>query len=211
MGDTIDLGSSSNAFVNAERGGMSIQLGSSGADTIYALADANQPTSGAGHDTIMAYSGGTASAEIILARGDKVDLTGGLGNATINALAGNDTVTLGSGAATVFAAQGDTVTAGAGTSTIVVGSGGVQVSLPGGHGAATIGDVGISGNDTVTGFTPGQDLVFFSGQSNSPGGTRDQVIAAQTHPTAASTVLAFPDGTTITLVGITNVDQTFFK
>ena len=44
MGETIDLGSSSNAFVSAERGGMSIRLGSSGADTIYALADANQPS-----------------------------------------------------------------------------------------------------------------------------------------------------------------------
>ena len=68
-----------------------------------------------------------------------------------------------------------------------------------------------TGTDTVMGFTPGQDLIFFSGQNNSPGGTRDQVIAAQTHPTAASTVLAFPDGTMMTLVGITNVDQTFFK
>ena len=89
------------------------------------------------------------------------------------------------------------MTAGAGSSIIIVGSGSVQVSLPGGHGAATIGDVGISGSDTVMGFTPGQDLIFFSGQNNSPGGIRDQVIAAQTHPTAASTVLAFPDGSTI--------------
>ena len=145
------------------------------------------------------------------AQGDRVDLTGALGNATINALAGNDTVTLGSGMATVFAAQGDTVTAGAGSSTILVGSGAVDISLPGGHGAAQIGDVGTAGTDTVTGFTQGQDLIFFSGQSNSPGGTRDQVIAAQQHPTANTTILTFPDGTTMTLVGITNVDQTFFK
>ena len=70
---------------------------------------------------------------------------------------------------------------------------------------------GTAGTDTVTGFTQGQDLIFFSGQSNSPGGTRDQVIAAQQHPSANTTVLTFPDGTTMTLVGITNVDQTFFK
>src|ERR1041384_3864088 len=107
-----------------------------------------QGSSGVGGDTITAVAGGTASANVILASGDRVDLTGGLGNATINALAGNDNVTLGSGMATVFAAQGDTVTAGAGASTILVGSGAVNISLPGGHGAATIGDVGMTGTET---------------------------------------------------------------
>jgi Ca2+-binding RTX toxin-like protein len=206
-GDTISTGSSSNAFIAGQAGNMSIQIGSSGSATIYDV----QGSSGVGGDTITAVAGGTASANVILASGDRVDLTGGLGNATINALAGNDTVTLGSGMATVFAAQGDTVTAGAGASTILVGSGAVNISLPGGHGAATIGDVGTNGTDTVTGFTQGQDKIFFQGQSNTPGGTRDQVIAAQQHPTANTTVLTFPDGTTMTLVGITNVDQTFFK
>jgi Ca2+-binding RTX toxin-like protein len=210
-GDTISIGNSTASFVDARSGGMSIEIGSTGSDTIYALADANDPSSGAGHDTITAYSGGTASANVILAGGDQVDLTGGFGSATINALAGNDSVKLGAGAATVFAAQGDTVTAGTGSSMIVVGSGAVSVSLPGGHGAATIGDVGIFGSDTVTGFTPGQDKIFFSGQDDSPGGSRDQVIAAQSHPTIGSTVLSFPDGTTMTLVGIASVDQTFFK
>jgi Ca2+-binding RTX toxin-like protein len=206
-GDTISTGSSSNAFIAGQAGNMSIQIGSSGSATIYDV----QGSSGVGGDTITAVAGGTASANVILASGDRVDLTGGLGNATINALAGNDTVTLGSGMATVFAAQGDTVTAGAGASTILVGTGGVNISLPGGHGAAQIGDVGMTGTDTVTGFTQGQDKIFFQGQSNTPGGTRDQVIAAQQHPTANTTVLTFPDGTTMTLVGITNVDQTFFK
>jgi Ca2+-binding RTX toxin-like protein len=202
--DTISLGASSAAFVNANLGSMSIQVGSSGLDTIF-------DTGTAGGDTITAAAGGSASANIILASGDKVDLTGGMGNATVNALAGNDTVTLGSGPATVFAAQGDTVTAGAGTSLIAFGSGAVNVSLPGAHGAATIGDVGIQGTDTVTGFTQGQDLIFFNGQTDTTGGTRDQVIAAQTHPTASSTLLTFPDGTTMTLVGISAVDKTFFK
>jgi hypothetical protein len=32
-----------------------------------------------------------------------------------------------------------------------------------------------------------------------------------THPTLGNTVLSFPDGTTMTLVGIATVDQTFFK
>jgi Ca2+-binding RTX toxin-like protein len=190
---------------------MSVQIGASGAATIYNLANQSDTTTGAGGDTITAAAGGTASANMILASGDKVDLTGGLGNATVNALAGNDTVTLGSGAATVFAAQSDTVTAGAGTSTIVVGSGNVNVSLPGGHGAATLGDVGTSGSDTVTGFTQGQDLIFFGGQDNSAGGSTDQVIATQTHPTASSTVLTFPDGTHMTLIGVSAVDKTFFK
>jgi Ca2+-binding RTX toxin-like protein len=203
-GDAISLGAGTAGFVVANAGGMSIQIGTSGSDTIF-------DTGTTGHDTITAANGGTASANIFLASGDKVDLTGGKGNATVNALAGNDTVTLGSGPATVFAAQGDTVTAGAGTSTIVVGSGAVNVSLPGAHGAATIGDVGTQGTDTVTGFTQGQDLIFFNGQTDTTGGTRDQVIAAQTHPTASSTLLTFPDGTTMTLVGISAVDKTFFK
>src|SRR5436190_920911 len=82
-----------------------------------------------------------------------------------------------------------------GSSTILVGSGAVNISLPGGHGAAMIGDVGTQGTDTVTGFTQGQDKIFFSGQTTA---SRDAVIAAQTHPTANTTVLTFPDNTTMT-------------
>src|ERR1051325_1209129 len=100
-GGAISTGSSSNAFIAGQAGNMSIQIGSSGSATIYDV----QGSSGVGGDTITAVAGGTASANVILASGDRVDLTGGLGNATINALAGNDTVTLGSGMATVFAAQ----------------------------------------------------------------------------------------------------------
>ena len=153
-------------------------------------------------------SGGSASANVILAGGDKVDLTGGMGNATINALAGNDTVTLGSGATTVFAAQADTVTGGAEAATVNLGSGAANVSLPGGHGAAAVGDIGVTGTDTVTGFNNAQDSIFFSGESSA---AIDNVVAAQTHPTASSTQLTFPDGTTMTLIGINHVDNTFFK
>jgi hypothetical protein len=108
----------------------------------------------------------------------------------------------------VFGAQSDTINAGPGTSTIVLGSGADTVNLTAGHGAATLIDVGITGTDTVTGFAQGQDFLHFSGQTTT---SRDAVIAAQTHPTANTTVLTFPDNTTMTLIGITNVDQTFFK
>src|SRR4051812_127117 len=119
MGDTIDLGSSSNAFVNAERGGMSIRLGSSGADSIYARSNSSDPNSGMGGDTIIAAAAGTASANVILARGDNIDLTGGVGNATINALAGNDTVPLGGLPATVFGGMGDTIDLGSSSNAFV--------------------------------------------------------------------------------------------
>jgi Ca2+-binding RTX toxin-like protein len=207
-GDTISLGTSFDAFVDAHLGGMSVQIGSSGSDTIFALSNSNDTASGAGHDTITAVSGSSASANVILADGDKVDLTAGMGNATINALAGSDTVTLGGGATTVFAAQADTVTGGAGASTVNLGSGAVNISLPGGHGAATVGDVGVTGADTVTGFNNAQDSIFFSGENTN---SIDKLVATQSHPSGDSTQLTFPDGTTMTLIGISHVDNAFFK
>jgi hypothetical protein len=91
----------------------------------------------------------------------------------------------------------------------------VNVSLPGGHGAATIGDVGITGTDTVTGFTQGQDLLFFSG-AHANGQTPTQNLVSATSTTVngvASTVLTFPDNTKMTLVGFNpnQINDTFFK
>jgi Ca2+-binding RTX toxin-like protein len=209
-GDTIATGLGTSTIVDDAIGQMSVQLGASGMANI---TDTHR--TGTPGDTITAASGSAANATINLASGDSVNLSGGNGSALINALAGNDTITLGSGDATVFAAQADSVTGGFGSSVIAFGAGAVNVSLPGGHGAATIGDVGTQGTDTVTGFAQGQDLIFFQG-AHAGGLTPTQNLLSATSTTVngtASTVLTFPDGTQMTLVGYSpsQINDTFFK
>src|SRR5205085_2403670 len=157
-GDSIGLGNSA-AFVDAQVGGMAIQVGASGSDTIYA----QQGSSGAGGDTITAVVGGNANANIILAKGDRVDLSGGLGNATINALTGNDTVTLGSGRATVFGAAGDVINTGAALAFVNATLGNMSVVL-GSSGSDTI----FSGTgDSITGAAGGTASATVIGAANS--------------------------------------------
>jgi Ca2+-binding RTX toxin-like protein len=210
-GDTIATGAGTSTIVGGASGGMAIQLGASGTVSI---TDTHGTGAGISADTITA-STGSATATIRLASGDSVDLSRNSGDNLINALAGNDTIALGSGHATVFAAQGDSVTGGSGSLTTGFGSGAVNVSLPGTHSPANIGDVGLQGTDTVTGFTQGQDLIFFQG-AHANGLTPTQNLVSATSTTVGgtpSTILTFPDGTKMTPVSFnpSQIDNTFFK
>lgn len=82
-------------------------------------------------------------------------------------------------------------------------AGGASDRAGGGHASVGGGAAG-SGFDTVSG--PQQSGVGFAGELH--GGT-EQVVASQTQQ-GSNTVLHLPDGSTITLVGTTHVDASFF-
>jgi hypothetical protein len=82
--------------------------------------------------------------------------------------------------------------------TIAGGADSVSGSAPAGGGSDTVG----SGFDTVSG--PQSD-VRFSGTT--PAGT-EQVVATQAQE-AGNTILHLPDGSTITILGVTHIDASF--
>ena len=74
-----------------------------------------------------------------------------------------------------------------------------------GPGADLIKDTGQGGHDTVFGFNHG-DAVSFVGEN----AQSIQHVVATAHENNGNTTLTLPDGSTITLVGITHIDSGFF-
>jgi hypothetical protein len=76
-----------------------------------------------------------------------------------------------------------------------------------GTGPTLIQDSGVTGHDTVVGFdvAPG-NKIGFEGENNR---SINKVVAtANVHD--GNTTITLPDGSTMTLVGITHIDHTFF-
>src|SRR5262249_17828509 len=135
-------------------------------------------------------------------------ITGGSGTGYINASTGNQTISLGSGAATVLAASGDHVSAGSGAATIIFGPGTATVDLGINHGPATLAESDGPGADTVMGFNETQDAITL--------GSHDTITAVMNsaQPSSVisnSTILTFADGSQLTLVGVAEIHPGFFK
>src|SRR4029077_635330 len=96
--------------------------------------------------------------------------------------------------------------------TIYGGSGNLSVAIDHASfaGAVQVGDTGTAGHDTVTGFSQmAGDRLFFAGQSAA---ACDHVVAmANSSTSAGNTTLALPDGSTLTLIGLTHIDSSFFR
>jgi hypothetical protein len=76
-----------------------------------------------------------------------------------------------------------------------------------GSGADLIEDRVAGAHDTVFGFDHGNgDAISFAGENHH---TIDQVVATA-HTEHGNTTLNLPDGSTMTLVGVTHIDHTFF-
>jgi Ca2+-binding RTX toxin-like protein len=100
----------------------------------------------------------------------------------------NDTIMGGSGA--------DTIDGGSGHNLIFAGTGGTLIQ-----------DSGVRGQDTVVGFNQAHgDGITFAGED---AGTVANVVATA-NVSGGSTVITLPDGSTMTLVGISHIDSTFF-
>jgi hypothetical protein len=138
---------------------------------------------------------------------------------------GPDTVIGGSGPVTVFGGDGDSIIGGSGTllvdisaqskihgsSPSTAGSGSETIDLGAGTGAATLRDISVPGGTgplaatTVTGFSTVTDVIA-SKTSVSHSGE----FLGTSSVSAGNTTLTFTDGSTMTLVGITNVDNVTF-
>lgn len=187
--DTITAGSGNDTIY----GGKATRLiaGGSGADVIYAGV----------HESVV---GGAGPATIV---GGKYDtIAGGSGTLSVDGSAGRERITAGSGQSTIVAAQHDTVIGTSGDPTIELGGGPSTINL--GSGADYIVDKGIKSSATVTGFDQiGGDRISFAGETTA----LINHVVATAKSTATHTIVSFPDGTTLTLLGVRHIDATFFK
>src|SRR6516225_3461961 len=194
-----------------------IQAGS-GNDTIFGLTGHDLITGGSGPDVI--YGG----------RHDTIQ--GGTGRDTIYGGAGHDLITGGSGPDVIYGGRHDTIQGGAGPDTIYGGAGHELITggsgnnlIVGGSGHETIDggagnnmiqvgtgptliqDSGVTTDDTVVDFdTAHGDQIGFEGENNA---SIDNVVATA-NENGGNTTITLPDGSTMTLVGITHIDHTFF-
>ena len=194
-----------------------IQAGS-GNDTIFGLTGHDLITGGSGpdviyggrHDTIQ---GGTGPDMIYGGAGHEL-ITGGIGPDVIYG-GRHDTIQGGAGPDTIYGGAGhELITGGSGNNLIVGGSGHETIDggagnnmIQVGTGPALIQDHGVAGHDTVVGFDTGHgDQIGFEGENNA---SIDNVVATA-NENGGNTTITLPDGSTMTLVGITHIDHTFF-
>lgn len=223
-GDTI-VGGSGNINLAGGAGGMSLQL-NGGADSVVGSSGASGDTITAGSKSAgsLLFNPGTTG-------GDVVDLTGYGGTALINAFgsatqlgAVNDVVVGSENADTVFGGNGDTI----GAANFHVPSLAANKHTWSHQGLATSGEffgtfdtvtaVTYTGKtatiDTTTGsnafvtvggatsgqFVPGVDRIFYQNETTA---TDAQIVASATSVgKGTSSVIVLPDGTTMTLIGV---------
>ncbi len=229
FGDTIAFGTASQ-YVDGSAGGMLIQIGSGG---IGAVDNVIGSGAGGGGDTIVGGSSTLRYNPQTDGGGDLIDLSGSAGNATINAfradgndLSGSDTIIAGNGSDSVWGGDSDrigvgngalvggthlwthsTTIAGAaigfGTNDTVVatsydtvgGTATVNSTIPGASSArVTVGD---GAGDFDTTF----DFIFYP---NETAQTNSAIVAtSQAADGGASSIVTLPDGTVMTLLGVT--------
>jgi hypothetical protein len=238
--DTI-VGGSNNEFIDGTQGFESITGGSAGNETIYGGLDdivaAGAANATIGGDQYDILTGGTGTDFIDGSAGNQSITGGSAGNETIYSGAG-DTVNLGSGGnETVGGVAGDTIVGGSCTG-FIDGSGGNQLITIGSAGAETIwggnGDTFVGGAaQGLIGFatTPGAGAEFFSDNGTTAANAVDTVagfsqaagdsielngasvnnvlMSAQT--SGGNTTITFVDGSQLTLLGISQVNATFFS
>ena len=118
----------------------------------------------------------------------------------IDGRAGSQLITGGSGNTTVWGGASDTVYGGSGHLTLNIDHS--QFS-----GAVSIQDTGVQGYDSVVGFSQSAgDRLSFANETTAG---IDSVVASA-HTSNGNTVVTLPSGTTVTLVGITHIDSSFF-
>jgi Ca2+-binding RTX toxin-like protein len=148
-----------------------------------------------GHDALVL---GGPGSDLLMGAAGHDTISGGLGDDTIVGGRGDELIAGGAGHDTIIAGAGhDTISGGPGNDSIVLHRGVDDLRYG-------IGD----GHDTVVGFSQsGGDRISFAGADHD---TIASVVASA-HTAGGDTTISLPDGSTITLVGITHIDQGFFK
>ncbi len=178
----------------------------------------NFGTGGEGDDTV---SGG-AGNDFIASTSGADSLSGDEGNDIVYGGTGNDTVTGGDGDDFLYGesesdsltggagndfldggSESDSLSGGAGNDSLIGGSG--NDSLTGGAGEDVFIFGPASGNDQIVDFTPGVDIIEIAGSDQ----TIAEIVAAA-DVSGGDTVISLAGGTTITVQGVTGVDDDWF-
>ena len=211
IGDTIKLGSVGQ-YADGGAGKMTITDGSAGVDTVFGSS-----VSGGG-TTIL---GGSASLDFnpqVGGGSDLVNLASSSGDATINAFkAGttqltsvNDTIMAGTGSDSVWGGPGDRIGVGASST-----AGGTHLfdhstSIAGAAVAFGTND-SVAGSSTakatVTNFQAGTDSLFYQNENTT---TTASIVATST-TIGGNTTFTLPDGTVMTLIGVSSITTGLFK
>ena len=198
-GNETIIGGRLTASIVGGSGATSIDASGSGGATIRA-GSGPETIRGGGHGSII---GGSGPATIIGGVGDTIG--GSSGAISVDGSAGREQITAGTGPATIIAGQRDTVTGGQGNTTIDLAGGPTTVNLR--AGVETVVDTGIKSSVTVTGFNQvAGDRISFAGETPAA----IQHVVATARSSGLQTVIAFPDGTTMTLIGVSHITTGFF-
>lgn len=185
--------------------------------TVFAGSNTNLVVADAGSNFLILDSNSTVGATIVSGVGNDSILGGGgndqvrLGDAGIaNGGGGADTLIGGTGSATlgggggadsIVAASGGGVMIGeAGNDTLVAGAGNdIIIFQPG------------DGSDRVVGFDPTKDTLAFASTNYGAGGTLDLIsLINNATVSGGNTILTLPDGSTITVAGVTGININWF-
>jgi hypothetical protein len=210
-GDFLTLGSVGQ-YLDGGAGAMTIKLGSGGVDSVFGTS-----VSGAG-DTL---TGGGASLNFnpqVGGGNDLLNLSGSSANATINAFSAGgtqltsvgDTIMAGTGADSVWGGPGDRI--GVGTSSTAGGTHTFDHSTTVAGAPVAFGtNDSVAGSSTaqvtVTNFQAGTDSLFYQNETSA---TNSSIVTGST-TTGGNTVLQLPDGTTMTIVGISTAELTLLN
>ena len=182
-GDTI-TGGTGNYFIDAHVSNESIVGGSAGNGTIWG---------GAG-DTIQ---GGAGNVTIGGGAGDTI--IGGSGTEFINASLGNQSVVGGSGNETIWGAAGDTIQGAS-------GSGQALIGFAGGNQTAWDDGATSTGNDSIFGFSQSSnDRISLNGSTDTISNVAGSAVTS-----GGNTTITLSDGSHITLLGVSSINNSFF-
>lgn len=178
--------------------GTSLVVGDAGTQLIDgSRGTANQVyVTGAGNDTVISGSGNdqvTLGDNGLANGGGGADtLIGGLGSATLGGGGGADSIVASSGGGMLIGESGnDTMVGGAGKDVFIYTSSG--------------------GNDVISGFDPTNDTLGLANFADiSAAGLSLTDIINRATVSGGNTILTMPDGSTITIAGVTGVNVNWF-
>ncbi len=185
-------------------------LGETGNDTLSGGAGGDVLLGGTGRDLLRGEGGddtlmGGDGADSLWGGAGRDRLAGGAGDDLLWGDDGRDILLGGDGADSLFGGAGhDTLMGGAGDDRLSGGTG--NDLLSGGAGAdAFVFEAG-GGADRITDFDPRHDRLLFEAALAGPGATAVADILARAAVIGGDTVIAFDDGTSVTLTGLTQPD-----
>lgn len=192
---------------------------------------------GTGSNTVVGFIGGASTSLVVGDAGTQfVDLSkstvnativSGTGNDSVLGGGGNDQVTLGdfgvanggNGADTLIGGAGNATLGGGGGADSIVAStgGGVLIgesgddTMVGGLGKDVFVYTSSGGNDVISGFDPTNDTLGLANFSDiSAAGWSVLDIISNATVSGGNTIITMPDGSTITLSGVTGININWF-